>query len=174
MQLGKHNLVQFTFSYKLSGHGWANTSVSDGNNKLNMCISYLSDALGDLARAVISLFYGGSGSLVSCSWQDEPGEYRWTMQREGEVVSLRILRFEDCFSRKDDDKGHRLFGTECSLIRLATQVKGQMHQLHNEFGEAGYKEHWVSHDFPTVEFTRLTELIQEHKQSLSLAKEGTQ
>ena len=159
-------MTQFSFSYKLSGCGWADASVSSGGSALTMTVSYLSDALGDLARAVISLLSEHAVGKVICSWQDEPGEYRWMMLREGDAVRVQIVMFDDCFSRKDCAKGRRLIRWECSLLRLATQVKGQMHQLLNDLGEDGYKERWVNHDFPMQEFMRLSELIQEHKQRL--------
>jgi len=163
-------MKQFSLTYRLVGRGWARAYISAGECEITLTISYLSDALRDLARAVISLFDSRSNGEANCCWHTEPGEYRWLMKRQGDAVMLRIVEFDDCFSRAADDQGQLLFAAKCSLLRLATQIRGQMRQLVNEIGGHGYREQWVSHEFPTRELEQLTTLIadgrrESHKES---------
>jgi cytochrome c len=86
------------------------------------------------------------------------------MRRFGDdEVDLQIVRFDDGSSKLDDEKGKKLFEARCSVLRLATQVKGQMHQLLNEHGEDGYMALWGNREFPMQEFKRLTTLIEDNK-----------
>jgi hypothetical protein len=41
-----------TFNYTLANHGWADARISDGVTTRTMQVSYLSDALRDLATSV--------------------------------------------------------------------------------------------------------------------------
>ena len=157
-------MEQFTFTYTLGEHGWADADVFAVDNLRMGSISYLSDALGDLARAAIALFTAHPTDRVAVSWQQEPGEYRWIMHREGDNVHLVIRHFDDCFNRQEDQEGILRFETTCPWTRLATQVKGQLQQILNEFGEDGYKKRWMEHAFPIEQLKRLEELILAEKQ----------
>jgi hypothetical protein len=102
------------FSYRLIGHGWAEGWISDGVSHLSMVISYLSDALGDLTRATLAVLTYTDRAV--CAWAEEPGEYRWILERQGERLLVRILWFDETFSRLLDEKGQALFSTECYLL----------------------------------------------------------
>jgi hypothetical protein len=154
---------QFELTYKLIGSGWADARVFADGCGVSMIISYLSDAPGDMMRAVIALFNQPDGGRVQFSWEDEPGEYRWIIDRIGDTVTLTIIKFDDCFSRQDDHKGELLIETECTLVRLATQVRGQLRQIYNEHGLEGYREKWRTHSFPLDELNLLTKLIVDAK-----------
>jgi hypothetical protein len=84
------------------------------------------------------------------------------MSREGKSARTQILRFEDTFSDQPDERGQCVFETSCTLMRLATQVKGQLHQMLNEFGEDGYQYRW-RHPFPMSGFRRLEGVIRRRK-----------
>lgn len=100
----------------------------------------ITDAPRDLVDAVLVLLRGAPEAR--CCWQDEPGEHRWLFRRAGEEVRQRIVRFNDTFARRDDDRGELVFETCCSLTRLASQVRGEMLHLRNRMGEAAYQEAW--------------------------------
>jgi hypothetical protein len=131
-------------------------AIAANERKVELIASYLSDALGDLVDAVIGLLCGADRARFE--WTDEPGTYRWVIGRDDGRLDLRILRFDESFSRKLDDAGQVLFHAKCDVLRLATQVKGQMQQLLNQFGTAGYQQRW-RHEFPMAEFMRLKELV---------------
>jgi len=118
------------------------------------------DALDYLIRGTVALMEGAP--LSRFSWQDEPGEYRWFLQREEGILTVEILEFGDCFSTDPDERGAVIFSGRCWLLRFATQVKGQFHQLLNQYGASGYRALW-RHEFPMAQFDRLTQLIAERK-----------
>jgi hypothetical protein len=100
---------EVTFWCRLAGPGWIEAGIYDGVNHTFPTASYLSDAPADLARAAISLLEGAEEA--TCSWEEEPGEFRWIFEREGEELTLRILWFEDQYDRDPDDPGELRFST---------------------------------------------------------------
>lgn len=152
----------FTFTFTLLEHGWAKAQVASMDKVQPLSASYLSDALGDLARSVIRLFSATEPETITCSWQEEPGEFRWIMRRFGDSIRLQIRMFADTASRKRDEEGSLLFETQCSLLRLATQVQSQLYHVLMEFGEEGYLLRWMKYPFPKSEYQQLTGLIQQH------------
>lgn len=156
-------MSQFMLVVNLHEHGTAEVQVSQRDNICSLFPSYLSDAFNDLSKAVLSLLQSPLSDSVTCSWQDEPGEYRWIFQRSGEEdVRIEILRFDNTFSRLPDERGESVFIAECSGLRLATQVKGQLQRLLNEFGEEGYRNRW-RHLFPLQSFRQLEVYVQHMK-----------
>ena len=130
-----------------------------------MYVSYRSDAFGVLLDAVLVLLRTQQMDSICCSWQEEPGEYRWLLHREGERVRVQILHVDDTFSRLPNERGRCCFETTCTLVRLATQIKGQLHQMLNEHGEEGYRKRW-RHPFPTSAFRELETLIRHVKSGI--------
>ena len=119
-------MADFSMTIILGEHGSMEASVQADGQHLRMLISYLSDALGDLTEAVMVLLRSLELEKRICSWQDEPGEYRWIIHRAGKNVRVQILRFDQNFSRLPDERGECVFDTNCTLMRLATQTKGQL------------------------------------------------
>jgi hypothetical protein len=146
-----------SFWYRLVGRGSSEASLYDGVNRAFLSATYLSDALRDLANAVIALFGGAQRS--NCSWQEEPGEYRWVFNREGEHLRINILWFEDTFSRELDGRGKLVYSTECELRRFACQLRDQLCRLLEEHGLEGYRQNWVNYDFPISEYRKLEEIL---------------
>jgi hypothetical protein len=153
-----HNLT-------LTGHGTLEATIVSDNQPLTVTVSYLSDAITDLAHAALALIRSPVLDSVHFSWQDEPGEYRWIVHREGAEVRIAILRFDDCFSRLPDERGRCVFKAHCTPMRFAKQVKGQLQQLLNALGEESYQARW-GHPFPMVTFQELAAQIQDHTQPL--------
>lgn len=164
-------MPQFTFTYKDIRHGWATALVSaDGGEPYVMGPSYLSDALRDLASAVNALLRMDYPGDVRCSWEAEPGEYRWILRCvesrgnvDSAIVSIRILEFDHLWAPEEDTAGREAFVTNCSAMRLATQLKRQMKQILNDYGLDGYKGHWVEHAFPSAEFEKICDWIDDAK-----------
>ena len=154
---------QFEFTYKLLGSGWADARVFADGCGNQMIISYLTDAPGDMVRAVIALFKMPEGGQVQFSWEDEPGEYRWTIERHGDTVAVKIVESQQNYSKLADDPWPLFFQTECSLLRLATQVRGQMQQIVNEYGLDRYRGQWSTYPFPIDELEQLSKLIVDSK-----------
>jgi hypothetical protein len=141
------------FEYRLTGRGWSVATISCGDATVELTTSYLSDALGDLARAAIALNNGAHH--VTVSWAEEPGEYRWLLTRTDDLVSIRILSFRSQHPRRPDADGEPVFRASCRLTDFAGQVTSQLRALAERLGDAGYKEQWVLHDFPRAEYETL-------------------
>lgn len=153
-----------SFTYTLIGHGWCTASISDVNRSLEMRVSHLSDALCDLTSATIALLQGAEHAV--CSWEDEPGEYRWLFDLRGDDVCITIVRFDKAFSRKADSQGAVLFTTVSPLRRFANQVLNQLWQIIQAVGIDGYQVSW-GYSFPRAEYETLENLIRNHDEHRS-------
>lgn len=135
------------FKYRLTGAGWSEGSISDGHASATLTASYLEDALGDLLEAVGVLLEGAIDAR--CSWEEEPGEYRWIFSRQGNDVRLQVLGFEDMYSLKPDPAGYSIFETSLSLRDLAIAIADGAQAVLDEHGEDGYLAKWDQHPFPS-------------------------
>lgn len=126
-----------SFWCQLLGAGSGRAGISDGQQDAQFFTSHLSDPLGDLARALISLLRGATKS--HCAWAEEPGEWRWLFERHGEELEVRILWFEETFSKAPEEQGELRYSTRCKLLRLAAQIREQMRPLLEEVGLEGYR-----------------------------------
>jgi hypothetical protein len=143
------------FGYRLTGTGWSEASISDGDQTAHLTASYLSDALGDLLSALV-LLESGDAEEVRVSWEEEPGEYRWIFQRGGvDSVTLKILWFDDIYPPQGDERGRLVFETSQPLRELLRAVAGAARALVDEVGEAEYLRQWVEHPFPTAQLEQL-------------------
>lgn len=136
------------FSYRLTGTGWAEARVEDDTSWATITASYLGDALGDLLEAVGVLLEGAE--QARCSWEEEPGEYRWIWERTGSDVYLRILALRDNFPRQPDELGTLVFETRQPLRALASAMAAGAQALLDDLGEEEYLRRWVDHPFPTA------------------------
>ncbi len=150
----------FTFRVTDLEHGWAVGSVSAEGVEAHLLASHLSDGLGDLIRSAWVLLEGAP--YGGCEWQDEPGESRWRMRRVEGGLEVRILRHAEPFSKEPDERGEEVLATVCSVLRFATQVRGQFQLLLNQYGERGYEERW-HYPFPRGPFESVSRLIPERK-----------
>jgi hypothetical protein len=144
-------------SYILHQHGWATASISDGESTVESDVSYLSDALGDLARAARGILRGLPEATFSL--QQEPGEHRFVVTREGERVRVEVYRFADTFARSK--RGDLVLTAECSLREFATECTNCLRRVLDEHGEAGYRERWKNAEFPLHEYRDLLDLRRE-------------
>jgi hypothetical protein len=143
MLLGGIILIKFIFG--LFENGWVNGTISDDLIDFRVSASYLSDGLADLIICVWKLLEGENETF--CSWQEEPGEYRWLFLREGDQVKLRILWFEDTFSKYKDVKGKEMFCAYEDIIKFSRSIIRGFDKLKFEFGVDGYKQRW-RYEFP--------------------------
>lgn len=146
------------FEYRLTGAGWAEARIADGITEAVITASYLSDALGDLLQAVGRLLEGAAEAR--CSWEEEPGEYRWIFLRAGNDVTLKILAFDDMWgwpaeeggvavpSPEPDERGELQFSTTQPLAVLARAIADGAQAILDEYGEAGYLAEWIDAPFP--------------------------
>ena len=150
---------QFSFSYRLEKAGWSTATVSDGEHTLTLNASYLSDALGDLTRAVIALLRGAEQAVLL--WHEEPGVVEWRFERRGDDVNVYVTQFDD-WNRYRSFRARQVepsFRVQCPLSRLAAEVLDELWHIYEAVGIDGYKERWEKHAFPLEEYRELGDLL---------------
>jgi hypothetical protein len=151
------------FTYALLGPAFREARVTDGGGQeVALYPGPLSDPLAELTWGVAALLLGAETHTVV--WQDEPGEWRWLLVREGDAVHVTLLRFEETFSRKPDTAGRCLFEATDTLASFAGQVKSQLQALLETHGVEGYRE-LAGQAFPLYTYERLANLTRERKRS---------
>lgn len=144
--------MKLTIIYRLTGRGWSETTLTDGNRSVSVRASYLSDALADLSEVVLALLRGADHAR--CRFADEPGEHRWLFERRGERLAVTIRRFPTTFSTAPDEAGTVIFAAEGTLRRFAVQVSNQLQALLERHGAEGYQALW-NHPFPARVYEHL-------------------
>jgi hypothetical protein len=84
------------------GHGVGEARIADEEAHVVLPTSYLSDVLGDLLQALGILLEGSP--TAECSWEEEPGEYRWVFNSSDDDVALRILAFRNSWPRRPEEE----------------------------------------------------------------------
>jgi len=150
--------MSVTFSYELTGIGWATCTIRVGEQAKTVTASYLSDALADLASAAAAALRGHPRPCAS--FIDEPGEYRWILgPRSGGRVRIQILEFGQFWRRRPDEEGVVLFDGECRLRTFAGAIVSELQRLKKEHGIEGYRQKWVKYEFPEARLEELEELL---------------
>ncbi|HRE16396.1 MAG TPA: hypothetical protein PLW86_04905 [Rhodocyclaceae bacterium] len=154
--------MPLTITYRLSGTGWAECSLSDGKSSCDLTASYLSDALYNLVLAATAALSGFM--RVSFRFDEEPGEYRWVISSPRlNEIELEILSFTELWGDRPDTEGESLFKTRCLPETFAKAVAAAAQSILEEHGEAGYKERWSEHPFPSAQLEELTRLLKEQE-----------
>ena len=124
-----------------------------------MTVWDVTDALKDLVDAVIASMKGAP--RVTCIWEDddERGQYRWVLEREGDEVRITILWLVGAFNRRFDDTGTSLWTARYPVRKLAMVVLNELWRLLGEWGIDSYRRASRRFDFPLVEYRALEELI---------------
>lgn len=144
------------FTYRLTGTGWAEATLSAESSSATITASYLNDALGVLLEAVGLVLEGAD--QARCSWEKEPGEYRWIFERGDPDVHLRVLAFRDVHSRAPDEDGVAVFETTQPVRKMAAAIADGAQAVLDEYGEQEYVRRWVESPFPV----RHLEMIRAH------------
>jgi hypothetical protein len=152
-------VIGVRLDYRVDGPGWADARFAIGDEAADLPnVSYLSDALGDLLRAVLGI--EREESAVSVVWVLEPGGYRWTFRRRGEDVDIRIVEFPE-WVELPEERGRILLDASCGVGELVAAVARGARSVLVELGEAGYHEAWIEHPFPTDELAVLEALVRD-------------
>lgn len=156
--------ARFEIAYRLTGRGWAACDVSFGDRRVALTASYLSDALGQLAGAMVMLCLGAPSARVS--FCEEPGEYRWGFDwhrsPEGHVTSLRVRvwEFEQLWGYRPDDQGTTLFDEVVDARAVYHAVLAVLDRILAQHGEQGYLELWNQYPFPTAMHRELRRMLE--------------
>lgn len=147
-----HDRAVFSFEYRLVGSGWSEGTIRDDEAHATLTASHLSDALRSLLEAVALVTEGQAEAR--CSWEEEPGEYRFVLRRDGNDVALSVLGFDELRGRPDEE-GTVIFLTRQSVLRVARVILAAAQKVLDDVGLDGYREMWVQHEFPSAALERL-------------------
>jgi hypothetical protein len=147
------NLVTLRFHYELTGAGWSSATLSDDHSEAHLSASYLSDALGNLIAAVALVVEGVSST--SCSWDEEPGEYRWNFVRREDHMEITILWFNELWGQRPDSEGSPVFAGIYPVSTVARAFLSGADSVLSSMSMTEYREKWIEHDYPTQAVERL-------------------
>lgn len=142
----------FKFSLKLIGRGWTKATITNGSEEISVTGTYLSDAIRDFIMVITTIVEGAEN--VTCSWQEEPGQYRWLISRRDGSIELSILWYDKAFSHQRNEDGQQIFSCTADLRRFGKSVQRELDRMVYEYGVEGYKRTW-NYDFPLRELDRL-------------------
>jgi len=146
------------FSFKLTGLGWGEATIADGQTSAVIPASYLTDVLIEVLAAVWSLLEGALDAR--CSWELEPGEYRWLFTRDDDQATLRVLGFPyNSWENGPDEAGKVVFDFRGPLSELASAFADGVDSVLKEYGEDGYNEKWHEHAFPSQALSDVKALL---------------
>lgn len=152
------------FNYWLTGSGWAEVYFTSDKQNLKFEISYLSDPLANLFKALCRLINNQS-NIERISFWDEPGEYSLAISKMGkEEINISIYLNKDkegvSENESSEDMGELLYTDTDTLkafsLAICTGIDGLLarHTLEE------YKEKWVSYEFPLDTYNQLKRLLQ--------------
>jgi hypothetical protein len=149
--------MALTIDYWLTGSGWAACTVRADGYDCKLSASYLSDALGKLVLAATMVLAGAHS--VSVGFDEEPGEYRWSIIRtDNDTVLVNILSFSDLWSNQADADGTLLLSASCAPLEFGKAVSEAAEDVLKKHGLPGYKERWC-YDFPSQELELLRSYV---------------
>lgn len=141
--------------YTLAEAGWATSTVSDGDKRREMTISYLTNAPLDMIKAAIAILEGAES--VRFSFDDEPGEHRWIIQAKetNEALQVRVLWFDDICCALPDEAGVEVFRCYSTRRAFAGEIRAALREVLQRHGMKGYKRRWVNARFPIKRLRQL-------------------
>lgn len=159
--------MSLEIDYNLTGTGWAECTIADGDRSCTVTASYLSDAFGDLVISAVALLRWFNS--ISFSFQEEPGEFKWVFTlNPNNQVELAIF---DCYNENLHKRPSQLlFQTVVTPVTFGNAVLDAGNKLLKEYGEVGYHEKWVEHPFPTESLNELARLLVKYS-SMQVASE---
>ncbi len=139
-----------SFTYQLTGSGWALATIANEHSEMKVPASYLCDALRDFVDAVQSLFVA---ETAKCLWEQEPGLVVWEFGRDGPNIMVKVYWDEW------DQQGETFVGHD-DLLRFGGQVDRELDRLLATWGEDGYRKKWHLYPFPRESHSKLKQGIQ--------------
>lgn len=131
---------------QLAGAGWADARVVHEAKVREMSLSYLSDAIGDMAWAAVNLLRGSRN--VTFNFQDEPGEHCWMLERGvSDSLHICIRWFAETFHSGNALNGAEVFSCDCTVLDFVGEVSSVLTGLLEDADGEAYKRRW-GHSFP--------------------------
>lgn len=142
----------------LEPHGWMDITIQPNQGEqIEIPVSFLSDAVGEIARHIVALHKGVTE--VTMTLQTEPGEYRfWIKKRSQVIVQFMVYEMSDNFSTEAVTEGGLLMSEELTLVKLTKLFYRELSKL-KELGPEEYHKRW-SFDFPLDAYERIGRVVQ--------------
>ncbi|MDQ0319027.1 hypothetical protein QO002_001165 [Pararhizobium capsulatum DSM 1112] len=150
-------VVHINFQLRANTIGWASCDVAIAFSSVTITASYLGDALKELVDAAC-LVMSGETQLEAHFWE-EPGEYRWVIDKVGESIRIRIIEFDELWSDKPIEAGKVLVDEMCEIVAFGAAVLEAADRVMDEHGLMGYAKLWGEGEFPAKSVTHLRELV---------------
>ena len=139
---------------------------SAGAKRHSMTVDELSSFLRPISRMSLGELLTALWSLLEdtpatrCSWELEPGEYRWVFTRHDDQAALSVLAFPDnSWENGPDEEGTTIFDISGPLDALATAFVDGFEAVLQEYGVDGFRERWNMHPFPSEFLSEVKALL---------------
>ncbi|MFD1722933.1 hypothetical protein [Amnibacterium endophyticum] len=146
----------FEVNLAADARGWADPTVQIGDAGLKMTASYLTDALGELLQALMSLV---NGSLITeCEWTQEPGGWRWEFRRPDEAAVDLVIAFkEDAYTQPwiSIESAQVRLQERLPLTEVIEAITAGSRRCFEQWGLSGFAEQWDEHPFPLLQLKAL-------------------
>lgn len=146
-----------TFTWALTGAGWADCIVADERSQAEATASYIGDAPQCLLTAVARLILGEPE--IRAQFEAEPTAFRWIFYREGEDVWIRLLELAN--HSKHDNAGTEIWSSWQTIDTLARAIIRGFDAVAHQHGESGYQGKWRQ-PFPRTELEALRRAWRDH------------
>ncbi|MET8094382.1 hypothetical protein [Micromonospora sp. NPDC005220] len=143
-------VAEMSLTWTLHNYGWVICRVADPRAEAEAVASYVTDAPEQLLTAVATIVLGAATARVE--FQAEPTVYRWTFQRRGPDVEIRLLRV--LTDRLPDEAGTLIWASSQPVDALARVVVRAFDAVAAQHGAVGYEKAW-GRPFPERELTAL-------------------
>lgn len=151
--------MALSLRFALTTPGRAVIALEADDLRVAMQATDATDALGDLARAVVSLLEGAERASVVV--EDSPGVHEWSFELAGEMVNLRINSWADRQSGSADMmmSQERTVALACPLAALARELVLVLDVLWVGHGPEGWARLSPRNLYPATERRRLRQLL---------------
>lgn len=144
-----------SINYILEDAGWATVVINNGEQILELNVSYLHDSLKNLAESAIELKKGNEKSVV---FMDEPGEHWLILKiKENEVINYELRWYEDWtnWNLISEEKYIIKLQGNTTISKYINEVRINLQDIYEKHGYIEYKKRWIQDDFPLDEFEKL-------------------
>lgn len=137
---------QHIFRWRAVKHGWASYElVGEDGVPYRATVGDSGDVFKDLLVAVRKILLEHTHQTFS--FDNEPGEVRWTLEPDGSSVKVRVA----LHSTWGKGPGEERWSGTCISRALAMDVLSSTVALFEELGSDGFRESWPSYPYPEVE-----------------------
>ncbi|WP_161354067.1 hypothetical protein [Streptomyces sp. SID3343] len=143
--------ASLSFTWALSGSGWADCTIVDTAAEAQMIVSYITNAPEELITAVTRVALGEPGDR-KVMFEAEPNGYLWILSPDGGEVDIRIVEYADTSLR--NRPGAVLWESRQPIEALARCVLRGFDRVYADLGDDGWFANW-KRPFPQAESAAL-------------------